>query len=60
MTQRSKDYIKRKRSEGVIVVKAMIPAYKKDDLAMIAKAWRDEHRDLSQKDTTTTGEQNDC
>ena len=42
MTNRSKSYIKRKREEGIILVKAMIPVEKKAELARIAQEWRDE------------------
>tara|TARA_R110002153_G_scaffold34755_1_gene103654 strand:+ start:4748 stop:4906 length:159 start_codon:yes stop_codon:yes gene_type:complete len=44
MTKRSKEYIKRQRDDGIIAVRAMIPVEKKQELARIAKVWRDEHK----------------
>jgi hypothetical protein len=44
MTKRSKEYIKRQREAGIIIVKAMIPESKKDELSRIARHWREEHK----------------
>lgn len=44
MTDRSKEYIKRQRKKGIIVVKVMIPASRKLELSRLAEQWRNQHK----------------